>query len=160
MIFVTVGEQLPFDRLIRTVDNWAKSSGKDVFAQIGRTNFKPSFIAYQATLDPAGFKEKIRSAEFIIAHAGMGTIITALELQKPIIIMPRKNSLGEIRNDHQFATARYFLSRGISVALDENELLEKLDNIDEIERSTNKVENVKPLTDLLMAIRDFIYSAD
>ncbi len=37
MIFVTVGEQLPFDRLVRAVDEWAAASGKEVFAQIGNS---------------------------------------------------------------------------------------------------------------------------
>lgn len=36
----------------------------------------------------------------------MGSIISAMSLQKPIIIFPRKASLGEHRNDHQIATAK------------------------------------------------------
>ena len=45
MIFVTVGTQLPFDRLIRAVDNWAKAAGRrDVFAQIGPASYRPLHI--------------------------------------------------------------------------------------------------------------------
>ena len=36
----------------------------------------------------------------------MGTIITALELGKPILVVPRLGKLGETRNDHQVATAK------------------------------------------------------
>ena len=37
MIFVTVGAQLPFDRLVSVVDEWAGSTGRsDVFGQIAR----------------------------------------------------------------------------------------------------------------------------
>jgi UDP-N-acetylglucosamine transferase subunit ALG13 len=35
----------------------------------------------------------------------MGTILTALELGKPLILMPRRSDLGEHRNDHQRDTA-------------------------------------------------------
>ncbi len=36
MIFVTVGFQLGFDRLIKAMDNWCQSSGhEDVFGQLG-----------------------------------------------------------------------------------------------------------------------------
>lgn len=36
MIFVTVGTQVQFDRLIRTVDEWAGARARsDIFAQIG-----------------------------------------------------------------------------------------------------------------------------
>ena len=36
MIFVTVGTQLAFDRMIKAVDEWAGARGRtDVFAQVG-----------------------------------------------------------------------------------------------------------------------------
>jgi UDP-N-acetylglucosamine transferase subunit ALG13 len=72
-------------------------------------------------------------ADVIVAHAGMGSIITALELSIPIIVMPRKADLGEHRNDHQIATAKRFLEQGrIHVAFDEIELTEKLDQLDDL----------------------------
>ncbi|MDX9835204.1 MAG: glycosyltransferase, partial [Desulfobulbus sp.] len=84
MIFVTVGEQLPFDRLVRTVDEWAAESGKQVFAQIGKSELKPSHIEFKELLDPEEFREKMLYSEIIVAHAGMGTIISAMEERKPI----------------------------------------------------------------------------
>ena len=66
----------------------------------------------------------------MIAHAGMGSIITALELGKPIMVMPRRASLGEHRNDHQVATAKRFAEQGrIMVAFNEKELVDKLDQL-------------------------------
>ena len=58
----------------------------------------------------------------------MGTILTALELGTPIVVMPRRAALGEHRNDHQLATARRFAEQGsIGVAFDEAELHAALD---------------------------------
>src|SRR5579859_3180811 len=109
MIFVTVGAQMPFDRLVRTVDLWAGRKGRrDVFAQVGPTALSPSNIAYEKFLDPASFRAKVEEASVIIAHAGMGSILTALEAGKPILILPRRGDLKETRNDHQVATAQRF----------------------------------------------------
>jgi UDP-N-acetylglucosamine transferase subunit ALG13 len=129
MIFVTVGTQGPFDRLVRTVDDWAGSRGRsDVFAQIGQSEYRPKHIAASRFLDPSEFRSRIEGAELVVAHAGMGSIMTALEHGKAIIVMPRLADLHEQRNDHQLATANYFALQGrIVVALNERELVQKLD---------------------------------
>ena len=44
-------------------------------------------------------------AKVIVSHAGMGSILTAIEAGKPVILMPRRADLGEHRNDHQRDTA-------------------------------------------------------
>ncbi len=129
-IFVTVGTDLPFDRLVKTVDQWAAANDEvEVFAQIGETEFKPKRIAYSKLLEPAVFKQKFTSADLIVSHAGMGTILSSLQFRKPLLVMPRKASLGEHRNEHQLATAKYLTELGkINVAADENELLDILQN--------------------------------
>jgi hypothetical protein len=61
----------------------------------------------------------------------MGTILSALELGTPTLVMPRRAALGEHRNDHQMATARWFADLGgVTVAFDEAQLLERLDDAD------------------------------
>jgi UDP-N-acetylglucosamine transferase subunit ALG13 len=157
MIFVTVGEQLPFDRLIRTVDEWAGTSKKEVFAQIGRSVYMPKHIFHKAFLTPEEYTEKLLAADVIVAHAGMGTIITASELGKPILIMPRQAAFGEVRNDHQYSTARRFLALNyVTVAFDEVELKVRLDKLAEPVNCLNLAgaNGSSPL--LIKTIRDFI----
>jgi len=129
VIFVAVGAQLPFERLIKSVDAWAGTRGrKDIFAQIGETEYKPVNFPWQRFTNPDEFRERVHLADVVVAHAGMGTIITALELGKPVIVMPRRGALREHRNDHQIATARQLSSQGlVSVAWNEDELVEALD---------------------------------
>lgn len=129
MIFVTVGTQLPFDRMIRAVDEWAGVSGRrDVLAQVGMSDYRSRNIKCVKTLHPEEFQQRFMEAEFIISHAGMGSIITAMELSKPIIILPRRAELGEHRNDHQLATAKRFADMGlVSVAFHEGELAKRID---------------------------------
>lgn len=157
MIFVTVGEQLPFDRLIRIVDAWAVDSSHEVFAQIGYSSFTPSYIQYEKFLSPEKFKEQFKSADIIVAHSGMGTIITSLELGKPVLVMPRQAALGEHRNDHQFATAKRFLELNfVDVAFDENELQKKLKNIEEIIAEHRNKKDNGPTPLLLETLRRFV----
>lgn len=132
MIFVTVGTQLPFDRLIRVIDDWAgRSKRTDVVAQAGPGKFVARHISQQQFITPAQFARNVADAKVIISHAGMGTILNALGSGKPILVMPRLARFGEHRNDHQLATARRFKELGrIMVAMDEIELAAKLESLE------------------------------
>lgn len=132
MIFLTVGTQLPFDRLVRAVDDWcAVSAPCAVFGQIGepgRAGYRPKHFDWWPFVDPEEFRRRFDQASVIVAHAGMGSIITALLHQKPIVIMPRRDDLGEHRNDHQYATAKSFANRPlVHVAMTEQELPAQID---------------------------------
>lgn len=129
MIFVTVGNMDPFDRLIKSVDQWIADypTGEKVFAQIGVGVYQPVNCEFVPFLTPAEYRDIFQKSRIVVSHAGMGTIITALELLKPIIIMPKLASLGEQRNDHQLATVRHFQrSKQIIVADSEKDLPEVL----------------------------------
>ncbi len=156
MIFVTVGHQMPFDRLVRAVDEWAAAEGRDdVFAQIGETEFRPRHIQHAAKVDPAEFRQRMAEADIVIAHAGMGTILTALELGTPILVVPRLGRLMETRNDHQVATAERFLALGkVEVAMDESALPEALTRLTGKRRTPTIQAQASP--QLLACVRGFI----
>jgi UDP-N-acetylglucosamine transferase subunit ALG13 len=129
VIFVTVGHQMPFDRLIRTIDAWALQHGRpDVFAQIGETAVWPESFQAAPFLTPQQFAQRMDDADQIVAHAGTGTIIAALQRRKPLLVMPRRAEFEETRNDHQSATADYFEREGyVLVARTVTEFAAKLD---------------------------------
>jgi len=129
-IFVTVGTELPFDRLIRAVDQWAGEHGRgsEVFAQIGHTQYVPEHIGWSPMIEGELFRQLFAHADLVIAHAGMGTILAALEGSHPLIVVPRCARFGEHRNDHQLATVARLAERElVDVARDEVELIEWLD---------------------------------
>lgn len=101
MIFVAVGTQFPFDRLIRCVDEWAYAHGVEVVAQIATGEYLPTHARYERFMTTEAFNQTLQAASLIISHAGMGNIITAIENSKPIIVMNRQYELGEHRNNHQ-----------------------------------------------------------
>lgn len=160
MILVTVGTDGPFDRLIAAVDQWAGDVGReDVVAQVGNSAIKPRFMRTHQFLEPVQFRDYFIEAEFIIAHAGMGTILSALRYEKALLVMPRRASLGEQRNEHQLATARRLMEAGkVAVAFDEIELRSRLMDLAGL-RPRNKI---GPYADpsLIDGIRAFIDGPD
>lgn len=119
MIFLTVGTLFPFDRLVRAVDLALTNVliEDEIFAQIGYDSFKPENMQYTEVLDEDAFNEKVDRATFLISHAGMGSILVAMNHNKPLLVMPRRKHLKEHVNDHQVATARKFEELGHILAV-------------------------------------------
>ena len=157
MIFVTVGYQMAFDRLTTAVDAWAaQHTEQKVFAQVGPDGLPPKHMDWVHFLEPSEFKSHITNCDAIVAHAGMGSILMALQYQKPILVMPRKGSLNETRNDHQIATAKQFESTGqVLVAMDEKELSAQLDVLS-LGHVGKKISS-DASEELLAMIREFIH---
>jgi UDP-N-acetylglucosamine transferase subunit ALG13 len=124
VIFVTVGSLYGFDRLIQAADAAApRFPEHEFFAQIGDGAYLPANMSHARLLDRGAFKATIANTQLIIAHAGMGSVITAMESAIPIILAPRSYELGEHNTDHQAATARWLQDRpGISVCFDTAQL--------------------------------------
>jgi len=160
MIFLTVGTLFPFDRLVRAVDD-AVASGvieQPVFAQIGRTKFVPKNIEYVEVIDKHTFDNKVTASDYIISHAGIGSITMALENAKPLLVMPRMKRYREHVNDHQVVTARKFEELGhILVAYDARDLPEgmrKLKNFIPRERKVNPEAVVDRIRRFLNSLQD------
>ena len=123
MILLTVGKQLPFDRLVSALDTLTPGFAQPVVAQVGQSAIQPRNIETHAQLSVQDFEDLAARARLIVAHAGIGSILLASRLKKPIVLMPRRADLGEHRNDHQIATAKQFEGgEGIFVAWDEKGL--------------------------------------
>lgn len=129
MIFVTVGSQMPFDRLILGADSWCQSHpSARVIAQIGDSKLTPAAMETYRTLPPQRFTALLAEADIVVSHAGMGTIISAAEFRKPLVLLPRRGALRETRNDHQVATVNWLRTKpGIFVADDESVLPDAID---------------------------------
>ena len=127
VIFVTVGTQLPFPRLIDAMDDLVPVLDEEVVAQVGPGCRKWQHIKVYEGLCPDAFENLFKQARVVVAHAGIGSILSAQRLKKPLIIFPRRHSLGEHRNDHQLATARQIEQLpGVYVAWSSDDLLSLL----------------------------------
>jgi UDP-N-acetylglucosamine transferase subunit ALG13 len=123
MIFVTTGTQIPFDRFIRAVDEIMEWMDEPVIVQALKSDYQPRNFEMVDFIPPDEFNKIMTEARLIVGHAGMGSILSALEYEKAIIIFPRLASLGEHRNDHQMATAMKMNELGyVHVAYDQKQL--------------------------------------
>ncbi len=129
MIFVTVGTQFPFDRLIKAIDA-AIIMGRidqEVFAQTCCGSYRPRHFATADSLEKESFDAHIKRATAIVSHAGIGSITVAMAHAKPLLVMPRLKKYGEAVNDHQVEIARRFAEAGhLLLAEDEQQFLERI----------------------------------
>ncbi|MEM9969488.1 MAG: glycosyltransferase [Pseudomonadota bacterium] len=127
MIFVTIGTVFPFDRLIAAMDAYVGETGVPCVAQIGKGTYSPRHMDWHESLPGDAYKRSIREADVIVSHAGMGSIITALQAATPIVVLPRRFEAGEHTTDHQMATARWLEDKpGVFVAWDETALADRI----------------------------------
>ncbi len=123
MIFATIGTQAPFDRFVKIIDEIAAELDEEIVVQAFKDKYEPKNIKRVEFLAPDEFNQLFDKARMIVAHAGMGTIISAMQKGKPIIVFPRIAALGEHRNEHQMATARQMdKMKYVYVAFDEKQL--------------------------------------
>jgi UDP-N-acetylglucosamine transferase subunit ALG13 len=115
---------MAFDRLILAMDKWAQDHPEyDVFAQIGSGAYRPRHMRWTSMLSPSEFREAVWDASIMVAHAGMGSFFTAMEMRKPIVLLPRRASDREHTTDHQLHTFRWLRGKpGVYAAVSEDEL--------------------------------------
>lgn len=108
-LFVPLGTQkFPFGRLITALNELVD---KGVYA--------PDEIVMQSTMYPVEpkfrhvglvpaeeFDGYMREAEVVITHSGVNSIISCMQLGKPLLVAPRRGELGEHVDDHQVEIAR------------------------------------------------------
>lgn len=132
MIFLTVGTQFPFDRLVKAVDEVVGDNrfNGQIFAQVGTTSYRPKNFEAASELEKTLFDKYFSEADGIISHAGMGTITMAREKGKPLLVMPRLRKYGEVVNDHQLDIACRFEKLGyLLVAHSKEDLPEKMQQL-------------------------------
>ncbi len=130
MIFVTIGSMFPFDRLVRAMDAWAAerpSEADDMLAQIGEGAYRPVHMRWVARLGRVDYRETVSRARLVVAHAGVGSVVTAGEFGKPVVVLPRRRHLAEHTSDHQMETARWLRGKpGVHVAETEGDLADRI----------------------------------
>lgn len=127
MIFVSVGmHEQPFDRLIVEVDTLKSGNfiQDEVFIQYGYTQYKLKSCSGSQFIPFSEIEKKMKEADVIITHGGIGTIIMALSNQKKPIVVPRLKKYKEAFDDHQVSiTKRLMALDFVSAVYDVKDLL-------------------------------------
>ena len=87
----------------------------------------------------------------------MGSILSACEMGKPIVLMPRRAAYGEHRNDHQLDTALEMAAvANVTVAHTETELAAALDRLLDRPKAFD-VRSANASAHLIANLQDFIF---
>ena len=124
MIFITVGSLFPFDRLVRAMDEWGSMRPEEeLVAQIGRGTYAPQNMRWSRILERGEYEATVAGARLVVAHAGVGTVVTAARFGRPVVVLPRLRRYAEHTSDHQVETAGWLKAKpGVYVAAHEGEI--------------------------------------
>ncbi len=104
MIFVTIGTDTnDFSRLLKKIDKLIEEGKikEEVVMQIGHSKYEPKNAKWFRFESYERIKELNKEARLIITHGGVGSILTALILKKPVIAVPRLKKYKEHVDDQQ-----------------------------------------------------------
>lgn len=160
-IFVTLGTQkFQFDRLLKKLDELVKQGKikkEDLIVQCVYNEYQPQNFEMFAMKPQNEIEEIMNSVDLVITHSGTGSIITALKLEKKIIIAPRLKKYGEHVDDHQEELADVFKEKVNAIVVDDMDKLE--DAIEESKthefgkwKSNNK-EMIQDIDNYIMKIK-------
>jgi exopolysaccharide biosynthesis glucuronosyltransferase PssE len=122
MILVTIGTSEPFDRLLAGLELLPRE--EELVLQCGTSSHAgPHWARRFDYLGAAELAAEMRRARAIVMHAGVGSIITALEQGRRPIVVPRLRRYGEAVDDHQLALARRLADNGLVRLVQDLELL-------------------------------------
>ena len=137
MILVTLGTQdKSFDRLLIEIDRLIeKKVIKDsVVAQTGHTKYNSKNIKTIDFISPKELDKLRNDASLIITHAGVGSILDSIKLNKKVIGVPRLKEYGEHTNNHQLQILDKFYNDGYII---------KASSVEDLENALSKVKDFK-----------------
>ena len=129
-MFIVVGGVVEFDfsRLLEIADELCEEgvlNPQNTKAQIGYCQYVPKQYDSYRFVDGEQFHNDIRSADAIITHGGIGTLVYALKEGKKVIVFPRLKQYKEHLDDHQMDICRAFKDAGyVQMATSKEELTE------------------------------------
>lgn len=126
MILVSLGTQkFQMNRLIEAVDKIAPQIQEKIFIQTGCSTHIPKNCDYKDFVDAGEFRKMVGECSVLIAHAGVGTIMTGIKAGKPVIVVPRLQQFHEHVDDHQQQIAEAFAEKHCVLQCTDVEKLDK-----------------------------------
>lgn len=110
-----------FERLVRRLLEILPPDA-DVLWQTGDTDVSGLGITGHHAIPERELTNAIREADVLVAHAGVGTALAALEVGKCPVLVPRRLAEGEHVDDHQIQIARELGRRGLALSVEAGEL--------------------------------------
>jgi UDP-N-acetylglucosamine transferase subunit ALG13 len=122
-VVVTLGtyKGTPYTRLVRRLLEILPPE-IEVLWQTGDTDVTELGIESVYAIPERDLSEAMRDADVVVAHAGVGTALAALEVGKCPVLAPRMHTLGEAVDEHQAQISAQLAARGLAVTVDADAL--------------------------------------
>jgi len=112
VIFLTVGtNHARFDRLLSAFRDW--DGHEELVVQHGPSLLRPSHARCSDFLSFEENVELIEAARVVVTHAGVGSVLLALEHAKRPVVVARLHRFGEAVDDHQNAFGARLAREGL-----------------------------------------------
>ena len=156
MILVTLGTQdKEFKRLLKEIDRLIdeKIITDKVIVQAGYTKYESKNMDVFDYVPTDELDKYIDKADYIITHAGVGSVFGALNKNKKIIAVPRLSKYKEHTNDHQLELIEELGKENLLIPVIEMEELEdaikKIDKFKPNKYSSNNKNMIKLVSDYI-----------
>lgn len=156
MILITLGTQdKQFKRLLDMVqEEIDKGNIKDkVVVQAGYTKYESNDMEIFDLIDRDKFSDLISKCNILITHGGVGSIITGLQNNKKVIVVPRLAKYDEHVNDHQKQITDNFSREGYILPVYEDDklgdVLKKVDKFRPNKYKSNTSNMIKLIEDYI-----------
>jgi UDP-N-acetylglucosamine transferase subunit ALG13 len=94
-----------------------------VLWQTGSTDCTGLDIITRPQVPSSELQDAMRDADVVVAHAGTGVALAALEAGKWPVLVPRRAAFGEHVDDHQTGIARELGGRGLAVVREADQIV-------------------------------------
>lgn len=129
MILVLLGTfPTGFPRPLKEIEVLCKDGviEEEVIVQSGHTMMESPYMQMRPFIPPDELTELCLEARFLISHAGTGSLIKGLKLNKKIIAVARLSKYNEMVDDHQVEILKEFTDSGYILPWHEKEPLSKI----------------------------------
>jgi UDP-N-acetylglucosamine transferase subunit ALG13 len=136
---------------MRSVD--ALDVDDELVVQYGASSYVPRSASARKFMTYPDVLENMRRARIVIAHGGVGSILTAIHAGKHPVVVPRERRYSEAIDDHQGELASRLAERGVlTVVTDLRELASRIEAVPDLMPSTTTS------SDLADAIGEYVDS--
>jgi len=138
MIFVTLGTfPTPFTRPLKALDELCQKNiiKEEVIVQSGYTEYESEHLKMLPFISPQEMEEYIKKARIVITHAGTGSLVQPVKMEKLVIAIPRLFEKNEHVDDHQLEIFNKFV---------ESNYVYPWNKDDQLESILSEIENYKP----------------
>ena len=159
MNLISVGTMgYDFSRFLQIIDELCEENilnGNEIIAQIGENKYSPRNYKSFDFLSHDEYEVYMKDAEYLITHAGTGSVLPPLKMNKKIILFPRLAKYGEHLDDHQSELASLFANEGYTLeAKDKEELVVCISKIKDF-YPREFISNTSNFNNLIISYIDF-----